>query len=129
MNSRIVRMHVSSWITSTRTPSRAQPLLFAEKGAVLADDDVRNTVEKNGARTHRAGRQRRIHDGRAIDGRRLAACALERIHFSVKHGAALLNTTIVTAADDCAAVNERRSNRNASLIAATFGFFDGCFEK
>src|SRR5262249_3021076 len=37
-------------------PSRAQQILFAHERAVLTDDDVRDAVEKNRARTHCARR-------------------------------------------------------------------------
>jgi hypothetical protein len=45
----------------------------------------------------------------------LAACALERIHFAVQDGAALLDAPVVAAADDAPAVHERRADRDAAL--------------
>src|SRR5438067_629282 len=41
-------------------PARSQQLLFPHEGAVLADDDVRDAVEENGASAHRARGERRV---------------------------------------------------------------------
>jgi hypothetical protein len=46
----------------------------------------------------------------------------------VKHGAPLLHTAVVAASDDRALVNQHRTDRNASLTAAAFGFHDGFVE-
>ncbi len=108
--------------------ARPQHLLFTEKRLVLSDDNVRNAVQKNGARAHRTWRQCRVHHARAVDGRRLPARAFERIHFTVKHGAPLLHTAVVATSDDRALVNQHRTDRNASLTAAAFGFRDGFVE-
>jgi len=109
-------------------PAQSQQLLFTEKRLVLPDDHVWDAIKQNGARAHRAGRQRRVHHARAVDGSRLSAGALERIHFTVKHGAPLLNAAVAAASDDDALVNQHRADWNASLTATAFGFRDGFVE-
>ena len=53
-----------------------------------------------------------------------AAGAFQRVHLAVKHGAALLDAAVVTAADDLPLVHEHRAYRNAALGAAPQRFLD-----
>src|SRR5262245_24018273 len=82
---------------------RAKPFLFAAKRLALADHDARNAVQHDRARTHGARRKRRVHRALAIDRGGLTAGALERVHFSMQHRAALLDPSIVAAPDDSTA--------------------------
>jgi len=49
---------------------------------------------------------------------------LERIHFAVEHGAALLHPPIVTATENAAAMNENGADRDAAFGESTLGLLD-----
>src|SRR6266851_6558584 len=100
----------------------AQQVFVAHERAVLADDDVRDTVQQDGAGTHRTGRERGVHDALAVDARRLTAGALERVHLPVQHRAQLLDAPIVPAPDDDPSVHEDRANGNPSFGQAELRF-------
>ena len=104
--------------------ARTEEIFLAHERAVLADDDVRDAVEEDGAGAHRAGRQRRVEDGGAIDRRRQPAGVLERIHLAVQDRAALLDPPVVAAPEDAPVVDEHRADRDAAFAAARGSFVD-----
>src|SRR5262249_10218341 len=104
--------------------ARTQEILVPTKRTVLADDDVRNAVEKNRAAAHRTRRQRRVHDTVPVNARRQPPGALERIHFTVEDGTPLLNAAIVTATGNHPLMDQNRADRNPAFASPAFGLLD-----
>src|SRR2546426_944222 len=108
-----------------RDAARTEQRLLADERLILTDDDRWNPVQENGAAAHGARRQRGVQHAFAIDGSRLAAGVLERVHFPVEDHAPALHATVVTATDDPPLVHEHGADRNTSFARAEPGFVDG----
>ena len=109
--------------------TRSQKRFLAHERLVLAYDNVRDAVEQNRAAAHRARRKRRIHDALAIHRRGLPAGTFESVHFAVEHRAALLDSAVVAAAENRAAMHEHGADGNTPFPKAGSGFLDGGSKK
>jgi uncharacterized protein (TIGR00730 family) len=110
-------------------PAGAQQRLLAHEAAVLPDDHPRDPVKEDRAGTHRARRKSGVERAVAVNAGRLAAGVLQGVHFAVENGTALLDASIVAAADDLALVGDDAANRNAALGQTTVGFLNCCLHQ
>ena len=94
--------------------ARPEIILGAPKRTILADNDSGNFVQQNGAATHVAGRERGVQGGTAIVSRGKPPSILKTIHFGVQHRVQLLNSLVVSLANNAAINNEHRANRNSA---------------
>lgn len=109
MKSRISAIQASSCSTTTSTPRERN------NAFVLADHDLGDAIEQDGAAAHRTGRQRRVDGRGTVHRSRLSAGVFDRIHLAMQDGAGLLHTTIVATADDLGGVYQHRADRDAAL--------------
>src|SRR5690606_11936234 len=91
----------------------AQQVLAAQEGLVLSNDDCRDAIKQDGARAHRAGRERGVEYRFPIHAGWLSARIFQRVHFSMENGTALLDSPVVAAPEDAPLMYQYRSNRNA----------------
>src|SRR5260221_14031118 len=79
---------------------RADIILGALEGDVLADDDVGDFIKNCGATAHRARRKRGVKRALLIDGGLETARIFQAIHFGMMNDASVLDTLVVAAPDD-----------------------------
>ena len=76
--------------------SSSKEILFAHESCVLANDNYRNTVEKNGTAAHRARRECCVELAFSVHSSRLASGVFKCVHFAMKDNASLLDPLVVT---------------------------------
>lgn len=108
---------------------RAHVFLRTPESFVFADDDLRDSVEQDGAAAHGTRRQRRIDGAATVYGRRQAARVFQTVHFRMVDHAGVLHAAVVTTADDLSVENQDRTDGNPSFGASRAGFFDGGFHE